>query len=235
MPNDTTFKAHRDEADMTSAVTLQKWGAIASFLLVVTFVVPLGLYLTGKLGVLSGPLAYDLADLLYGPVWGASLVVVVLALRERIGELAPRRMTLSLLAAVLATAAMITVACIRSANRHYHLMHPELNLEMSSTVLLVWTTLVAGVTAAGLHFLGWSFVLLGWAGWTTRRLPRVLSAMFLLVGIPSLFAYAYLRPDADLKPLPLAVVASIWLGILLWRGEPGSAATEKHASQPDPS
>src|SRR4030042_6702163 len=44
--------------------------------------------------------------------------------------------------------AFVAVACIRSANRHYHLIHPEQHLEASTSVLVVWTTLVAGVTGA---------------------------------------------------------------------------------------
>ena len=148
-----------------------KWGGFASFLLAVTFIVAPLIYFTGNLRDAMGPLAYDLADFLYGPVWAASLVTAVFTLRERMGEYAPRRMSLALLAALLAAGATVAVACIRSANRHYHLMHPELNLEMSSTVLVVWTTLVAGVTATGWHFLGWALVLIGSAGWTSAAFP----------------------------------------------------------------
>ena len=103
-------------------MTLQKWCGLASFLLAGAFVLPSLIYLTGDLRAASGPLAYALADFLYGPVWAASLVTAVFALRERIGERAQRRMTLALLAAALAAGAMASVACIRSANRHYHLM-----------------------------------------------------------------------------------------------------------------
>jgi hypothetical protein len=46
-------------------------------------------------------------------------------------------MALALMAAILAAGVMIAVACIRSANCQYHLMHPELHLENSSTVLIV--------------------------------------------------------------------------------------------------
>jgi hypothetical protein len=127
---------------------------------------------------------------------------------------------------------MVSVACIRSANRHYHIDHPELHLENSTLVLVVWTTLVAGVTATGWHFLGWSFVLLGSAGWTTRCLPRGLSVLYLVAGTASLFVY--LLPDMEGNVVVLGVVASIWQGILLWKAEPGETdAPEKIASQTD--
>jgi hypothetical protein len=177
-------------------------------------------------------LAYDLADFLYGPVWAASLVTAVFALRERMGERAPGRMTLALLVALVAAGAMVSVACIRSANRHYHLMHPELHLEDSTPVLVVWATLVAGVTGTGWHFLGWSFVLLGSAGWTTHRLPRGLSVLYLGAGTAALFVY--LLPDMEEKVMALGVVASIWQGILLWKAESGETpAPEKITSQTD--
>ncbi len=161
MPDNTIFTIRTDANARTSAVTIQKWGGLASFLMVVAFIVPAFIYLTGNLRDALGPLAYALADFLSGPVWAASLVTAVYALRERIGERAPRRMTLALLAALLAAGAIVAVACIRSANRHYHIIHPELHLEESTTVLVVWTTLVAGVTGTGWHFLGWALALVG--------------------------------------------------------------------------
>jgi len=232
MPDNAIFKVRTDANTRTSSLTTQKWGGLASFLLAVAFIVAPFIYLVGNLRDAIGPFAYALADFLYGPVWAASLVTAVSALRERIGEHASRRMDLALLAATLAAGAMVTVACIRAANRHYHIIHPELHLETSTTVLVVWTTLVAGVNATGWHFLGWALVLVGSAGWTSRRLPRVLSVLYLLGGTSSLFAYVL--PDIEGNAVALGVVMSIWQGILLWKGEPGEKqAPEINASQPD--
>jgi len=139
-------------------------------------------------------------------------------------------MSLALLAAVLAAGAMITVACIRSANRQYHLIHPELHLENSSTVLIVWTTLVAGMIGTAWHFLGWVLVLIGSAGWASRRLPRLLSVLYLVGGTVSLFVYVL--PDIEGNAVALGVVMSIWQGILLWKAEPGETqAPEINAGQ----
>jgi hypothetical protein len=205
---------------------------ISSILLAVAFIVAPFIYLVGNLRDALGPLSYDLADFLSGPVWAASLVTLVFTLRERIGRHAPRRMSLALLATSLAAGAMVLVACIRSANRHYHLIHPELHLEESSTVLLVWTTLVAGVTGAGWHFLGWAFLLISSAGWTSARLPRVLNALYLAGGAVSLFVYRF--PEMEGSAGLLGVVIGIWQGLLLWRS--GSAETQTpgmSTGQPD--
>jgi len=196
---------------------MQKGGGLASFLMVVAFIVPQWIYLTGNLRDASGPLVYALADSLYGPVWAASLVAAVFALRERIGERAPRRVTLALLAALVAAGAFVGVACMRSANRQYLLMHPELSDALSTTLLMAWTTIVAGVIATGWHFLGWALVLVGSAGWASRRLPRGLSVLYLVAGTVSLFGY--LLPDMEAIVVALGVVVSIWQGIVLWKAE----------------
>lgn len=197
---------------------LQKWGGLAAFTLLAASLFSGWIYLTGNLREALGPLSYSLADFLYGPVWGASLIVVVLALQERIGQHAPRRMNLALLTAVLTAAAFITVACIRAANRHYHLIHPELGLESSPYVMVVWTTLIAGLTGAARHLLGWVLVLIGSAAWTSRSLPRVLSVLYLIAGIGSMFVFV-LPGLGEFVGLP-ALMVSIWQAILLWNAKP---------------
>ena len=198
-------------------MSMQKCGGAASFLFAAaSFVAPL-IYLTGDLRSTLGPLAYSMADFLSGPVWAASLVTAFLALRERIGERAPRRMSLALPVVVLAAGTMVLVACIRSANRHYHIVHPELLLEESTTVLVVWTTLVAGVTAAAWHFLGWALILIGSSGWTSGRLPRGMCILYLVGGITALFVY--MTPDLEGAAVFLGIVWSVWQGIFLWKGE----------------
>lgn len=196
-------------------MTINKWGGLASFLLAVSFVVAPLIYLTGNLRDALGIFAYNLADFLYGPILSASLIVVTYVLRERIGESAFRRMDLALVAAILSAVGMAAVAFIRASNRHYHLTHPDLNLEDSTTVLLVWTTIVAGVNALGFHFLGWAFVLLGSASWTSRLFPRLLNGFYFLAGGSSLFVYLF--PDIEGLVLSLGAVIGVWQGILLWK------------------
>ena len=78
---------------------------------------------------------------------------------------------------------------------------------------------MAGVLATGWHFLGWVLVLIGSAGWTSRCLPRILTALYLVGGTLSLFVY--LLPDIEANAIALGVVVSIWQGIVLWNAEPG--------------
>jgi hypothetical protein len=198
-------------------MTISKWGGVASFLLAVSFVVAPAIYLTGNLRDSVGIFTYDLADFLYGPVVSASLITLIYVLRELIGKSAFRRMDLALLAAVLSAVGMAAVAFIRASNRHYHLIHPELNLENSTTVLIVWTTLVAGVNAIGFHFLGWTFVLLGSASWTSHIFPRLLNILYFLAGVTSLFAYLFSGLEGFV--LLLGTIIGVWQGILLWKDD----------------
>jgi len=230
MPDNMIFEGRTAAEAESSAMTIQKWGSLASFLMAAAYLVAPLIYLTGDLRTSFGPLSYDLADFLYGPLWAASLVTAVYALRERIGEIAPRRMTLALLAAFVAAAMFVAVASIRSSNRHYHMSHPELNLEMSTPVLVVWTTIIAGVSAAGWHFPGWVQLLVGSAGWTSRRLPRALSALYLVGGSASLFVYR--AQDIEPTLVMLGVVVCTWLGFVLWKARPAEKqAFESEASQ----
>ncbi len=199
-------------------MTVNKWGALASFLIAVSFVVAPLIYLSGNLRDTIGVFTYDLADFLYGPILAASLVTVIYVLRERIGESAYRRMDLALLAAVLSAFGMAAVAFFRASNRHYHLIHPELNLENSTTVLIVWETLIAGVTAIGFHFLGWAFALVGSASWKSRLFPRLLNVLYFSAGVSSLFVYLF----SELEGLVvlLSVIIGVWQGVLLWIHDP---------------
>jgi hypothetical protein len=73
-----------------------------------------------------------------GGGWGSRRKVAAVPVGDLIFPVVDlRRMKLALLASFAAACAFVAVACIRSANRHYHLIHPELHLESSSAVLTV--------------------------------------------------------------------------------------------------
>jgi hypothetical protein len=57
--------------------------------------------------------------------------------------------------------------------------------------------------------------MIGSAGLTTRRLPRLLCIFYLVGGIPSLVAYLF--PGLGEVILSLGVIWGIWQGIILWR------------------
>lgn len=205
-----------------------KMGSLASFLLAPAFIVAPLIYLVGDLRSALGPFAYALADFLSGPLWAAGLVIGIVALREYMAGGAQRRLSLALSTAVLAAGLMVLVACIRAANRQYHLLHPELHLESAADVLVVWTTILAGVTGAGWHFLGWTLVLVGSAGYSSNRLPRGLSILYWVAGITSLCVYQF--PNLEGAAVALGVIWAIWQAIFLWKATPPEAPAPQNST-----
>ena len=68
-----------------SQALLQWGGVIASLLMAAALVTAGWIYLTGNINTALGVIGYSVADLLFGPVFGAGLVIVTTALRERMG------------------------------------------------------------------------------------------------------------------------------------------------------
>ena len=211
-----------------SSATL-KWAGFASFLLAVTFIVAPLIYLMGNLRDAMGPLSYDVADFLYGPVWAASLVTVVFTLRERMGEYAPRRMSLALLA-----------ACWRQGDGSrclYSVCQPPLPFDSSRAASGELLNCPHRVDhPCGGHDSD-SMALPGMgdgAGWVGRldfppSSPPIECAVF-SSGTLSLFVY--LLPDSEGNAAVLGVVVSIWQGILLWKAEPGGTQAPGISARP---
>lgn len=195
-------------------MTTNKWGALASFLLAISFIVAPLIYLMGNLRDSFGIFSYTVADFLYGPILSASLITVTYILREKISKHS-KRMDFALLASILASVGIAAVAFMRASNRQYHVLHPELNLENNQTVLLIWSTIITGLSGLGFHFLGWSYILIGSASWKTKFFPNILNILYFLTGIMALFSY--LARDAENSVAMFAAIISIWQGILLWK------------------
>jgi hypothetical protein len=215
-------------------MTAQKWGSIASFLQAAIFLIAPVIYLvivpaaTGLAGpdfadpfklrfVLANP-AFDWGDFVFGPLWAASLVVILMALQEHLGDAAPRRMRLAMIASCLSAALFVGASTVQTVGRHYISSHPELDAAVYEGTFRALSMVVPGLTSGGRHFLGWTLLLLGSIGWTTRRLPRILCIVYFVGALPALFAY--LNPGLGELVLLPGVAWNIWQGILLWRREP---------------
>ncbi len=215
-------------------MTAQKWGSIASFVQATIFLIAPVIYLvlipaaTGLAGpdfadpfklrfVLAHP-AFDWGDFVFGPLWAVSLVISLMPLHENLGKAAPRRMQWSMIASCLSAALFVGASTVQTVGRHYISSHPELDAAVYESTFHALSMVVPGLTSAGRHFLGWTLILLGSTGWTTRRLPRILCIVYFIGALPALFAY--LNPGLGELILLPGVIWNIWQGILLWRREP---------------
>lgn len=215
-------------------MTIQKWGSIASFVQAAIFLIAPVIYFvfipaaTGLAGpdfadpfklrpVLAHP-AFDWGDFVFGPLWAASLVIVLMALHEQLESAAPRRMRLALIAGSLSAALFVGASTVQTVGRHYISLHPQMDAAVFEGAFHALSMVVPGLTSGGRHFLGWSLILLGSAGWTTRKLPRGLCIVYFVGALPALFAY--LNPGIGEIVLLPGVIWNIWQGMLLWRSEP---------------
>lgn len=220
-------------------MTIRKWGGLASFVMAGVFIVAPVIYLvalpaaTGlalpdfsdpfKLRpVLANPV-FDLGDFLFGPIWGASLVVATVALREHLGETVQRRTFLAVIAAGLSAALFVGAASVQTIGRHYTALHTEMDASVYEAVFRASSIVVPGMTSAGRHFLGWLLILLGSAGMASKKLPKALSILYIVGGVPSLVAY--LIPGLGEVILALGVIWNIWQGVLLWRADARQSST----------
>lgn len=191
----------------------QKWAAIACVVLPVATTASGLIMVTGP----TEPLRlsrYDLAEFLGGPVVAVCLITIMLVLREKIGESAKNRMTVALIAAVLAAAAAITVGMIRTANRQYLAHHTEMNDSAWMAPMITWGTIIIGIQMAGLHFLGWALMLVGWSGWTSQKLPRILCVGYL--GVALLAMFAYLNEEGVMLFFSASTILMVMQGVTLW-------------------
>lgn len=217
--------------NQNDVTTVQKWGSIASFVQAVIFLIAPVIYFvfipaaTGLAGpdfldpfklrpVLANP-AFDLGDFVFGPLWAASLVIVLMALYEHLESAAPRRMRLAIIASCLSAALFVGASTVQTVGRHYISSHPELDAVIYESIFRSLSMVVPGLTSGGRHFLGWTLLLLGSAGWTTRKLPRTLCIFYFVGALPALFAY--LNPGIGEIILLPGVIWNVWQGILLWR------------------
>lgn len=187
------------------SVTIKKLGGIASFLQAIIFfitpvvyfvIVPAATGLTGsdfsdpfKLrSVLANPV-FDLGDFLLGPLWAASLVISLLAMRDYFDDTAPRLMQMAIITSSLSAVLFVAGGIVQTTGRHYISMHPELAANVFESVFRSLSMVVPGLTSSGWHFLGWTLILLGMSGWTTNKLPRTLCVIYFVGALLALFAY----------------------------------------------
>lgn len=215
------------------SMTIKKLGSIASFLQAIIFlitpviyfvIVPAATGLTGsdfsdpfKLrSVLANPV-FDFGDFLLGPVWAASLVISLLGMREFFDDTAPRQMHLAIIFSSLSAALFVAGGVVQTTGRHYISMNSELDANIFEGIFRSLSMVVPGLTSSGRHFLGWTLILLGMAGWTTSKLPRTLCIIYFIGALLALFAY--LSPGIGELILLPGIIWNVWQGILLWRDD----------------
>lgn len=87
------------------------------------------------------------------------------------------------------------------------------------------------LVTAGIFAQGWVILLIGWAGWSGRRLSRPLSGVMILAGV--LGVASFIAAALVMAAMALTIVWTVWLGIALLRSASTGAEAPVTPDQPE--
>ena len=140
-----------------------------------------------------------------------AIILIVLALRERMQAGAPNLMRVVVIGASIACALWLAGALVDIIGKP-----PIVGAKDASACRAVMGVYL-GLVIAGDHAWGWVLLLIGWAALKTKGLPRILSYLSVLGGILGILEFA-------VQPLMfvfifLGIVWGVWLGVVLLRSK----------------
>jgi hypothetical protein len=214
-------------------LNIQKWGGLASFVQAAIFLIAPVIYLVALPAatglppeafsdphqlrpVLANPV-FDFGDILFGPLWAIATIVAAFGLRDRMKEGAPTRMLMAVLFAGMSGALFIGGSTVQTIGRHSMARMIELDADMFEAIFRTISIVVPGLTSGGRLALGCFLLVTAWAGLGTRQIPRLLSILYIIGGIPLLMAFRF--PFLGEPVLLVGAIWNIWQGIVLWRGQ----------------
>jgi hypothetical protein len=162
----------------------------------------------------------------FSVIMAIALVLVALALQERMRAKAPTLTRLAVVAGSVAFALMLAGTLI-SATGMASIAHAK-----DVSAYRAFTAVQNGISMAGLNAWGWALLFMGCAALQTRALPRILGYICLVCGI--LAGIGLVLPTVSvpgtaglvilLATVALNVIGAIWLGVVLIRKQEPSVA-----------
>jgi len=158
----------------------------------------------------ASPISFFLFDLEFILV-SIAIILIVLALRERMQASAPNLMRIAVIGVSIACALWLAGALIDIIGK------PPIISAKDASASRVAMGVVLGLDIGGDHAWGWALLLIGWAALKTKGLPRILSYLSVLGGILGILVFA-------VQPLMfvftfLGIVWGVWLGVVLLRSK----------------
>lgn len=160
----------------------------------------------------DSPIGARLSSLI-GILIGVLLLLIALALQERMKAKAPNLMCLAVIAASVSCALYLTITISSTISLASMLDARDISVYRVALVIF------AGLRSAASHAWGWALLLSGWAALKTNALPRTLSYIILLCGVMAIIRYI-LPPFPNPFGLMVALLSAIgmlWLGVVLIR------------------
>jgi hypothetical protein len=207
-------------------------GALAAFVLAVSPVLAIAASLAATAAGERSDLVNGLAFMIKQPVFidvegavsvliGASLIVLALALHERLQRAAPFAVRIGTAAGVIGSALFIT-AGVASLDVPTRMATLEAQNHEAAVAAFAAFRIVGGfMFTAGLVMFGAFALIDSVISARARQLPRPLSYMGMLLGIASIVgAIGVLAGPLGIVSLVLVLVWPVWLGIAMLRSEP---------------
>lgn len=215
---------------------LQKWGGFAALYLAVAYLAGIVLFLfvldyphivepARKVALLvDKQMVIYLTNLLMYVIFGVFLVVLTLALYERLHAGAPASMRTATAIGIIWAGALIASGMVANAGIAPVVALYETDPAQAALTWLAIETVANGLGGAVGEILGGLWTLLvSWAAWRTGRLPKGLNYLGLLVG-----AVGIISTSPGLKDLAGLfgmgqIIWFVWLGVIMLRGNSDSA------------
>jgi hypothetical protein len=140
-------------------------------------------------------------------LWSIALILIVLALRERMQASAPNLMRIAVIGVSITCALWLAAGLIGIVGM------PSIVSAQDASAYRAMMGVYFGLSTAGDHALGWALLLIGWAALKTKGLPRMLSYFSVLNGVVMILDFVW-QPIMMVSML-LSIVFSLWLGIVL--------------------
>jgi hypothetical protein len=140
-----------------------------------------------------------------------ALILIALALRERMQAGVPNLMRIVVIGASIACVLWLASALIDITGS------PSIASAQDVSARRAVIAMYFGLIFAGDHALGWVLLLIGGAALKTRGLPQILSYLLMLCGILGILEFA-VQPFMFVG-LILGIIWGVWLGVVLLRSK----------------
>jgi hypothetical protein len=216
---------------------VQKLGGFAALYLAVAYATGIGLFLVvldyphivepaQRVALLADrPLVIYLTNLVLYVIFGVFLVVVALALHERLQAVSSAVTRMATAIGLIWAGVLIASGMVANAGIAPVVALSEKDPAQAALAWLAIETVTNGLSSANGEMLGGLWTLLvTWAAWHGKGLPKGLNYLGLLVGVVGLIsAVPGLHDMTGLFGLS-QMLWFVWVGIVLVRSKPGPAA-----------
>jgi hypothetical protein len=159
----------------------------------------------------ASPITFFLFNLLCTLLLSIALILIMLALRERMQVSAPNLMRIVVIGMSVGSALYIAVGLIGIVGM------PSIVSVKDVSAYRAVMGVYLGLLFAGDQAFGWVQLLIGWAALKTRGLPRILSYLTMLMGL--LLILDFVVGPLGFVEVFLGIIWGVWVGVVLLRSK----------------